>query len=196
MNPLRIMRDKFKQFLKKVLARLGFLHPSMGIKISAEAKATIILEHKGSLQTFIETGTYKGDMVEKMRNNFGKIYSIELDSELYRQAKKRFAGESYIRIIHGDSALELKKILLETEEPALFWLDAHAGGAITAFNSPIVAELDAIFSHSVRGHVILVDDARHFDRKTIRMIRKMARSQNYTFAIEDGIFRLAPNRLP
>ncbi len=180
-----------KRFIKKLLARVGFLHPALGIKISPERKAAIILEHKTPyLKIFAETGTHEGWMIDRVEDRFEKVYSIELDEGLYRRALKRFQGRGHIQLLHGDSAFEIKKVLTEINEPALFWLDAHGSGAITATSTPILNELKAIFTHSVKGHSILIDDARHFDRKTIRMVNKMAKSHNYTFAIEDGIFIL------
>ena len=180
-----------KRFIKKLLARVGLLHPALGIKINPEQKAAIILEHKTPyLKIFAETGTHEGWMINRVGNRFEKVYSIELDEGLYRRALKRFQGRGHIQLLHGDSALEIKKVLAEINEPALFWLDAHGSGAIAAANAPIINELEEIFAHSVKGHCILIDDARHFDRKTIRMINRMTKSHNYTFAIEHGIFRL------
>jgi hypothetical protein len=52
------------------------------------------------------------------------------------------------------------------QQPALFWLDAHYSGPLTArgpLDSPIAQELAAIAAHPVRGHVILIDDMRDFN---------------------------------
>src|SRR6185369_7118294 len=51
----------------------------------------------------IETGTYLGDMVHAMKKSFTRIISFELDPTLAAQAQKRFAGDSHIQIIQGDS---------------------------------------------------------------------------------------------
>jgi len=51
-------------------------------------------------------------------------------------------------------------------EPALFWLDAHYSGSVTArgaLDSPIVQELAAVRAHPVSGHVVLIDDMRDFN---------------------------------
>lgn len=182
---------KLKYFIKKILAAVDLFHPSLGIKISPEAKAIIILEYKTpEIKVFVETGTYKGWMIDKMKNYFETIYSIELDTSLYDQALKRFGGRDKIELLHGDSAVEIKKILEKLDEPALFWLDAHGSGAITSDNAPIIYELKAIFAHPVRNHVVLIDDARHFDLSTITLIKKLAKINHYKFIIKDGIFRL------
>src|SRR2546425_6234629 len=40
-------------------------------------------------QIFVETGTYRGDMVEAMKPLFHKIYSIELSDALFAEAQRR-----------------------------------------------------------------------------------------------------------
>jgi len=113
---------------------------------------------------FVETGTYLGDMVCAMKDYFNQIYSIELSNEFYEMAKKRFAGEKKIQLIHGDSGTELKKIIDTIDRPALFWLDGHYSGGATAqgdIDTPILSELTHIFS-SDRPHVVIIDDAHCF----------------------------------
>lgn len=180
-----------KKLIKKGLAAVGLVHPSLGIKISQDEKARIILEHKTpALKTFVETGTSQAWMVERMKDVFEKIYSIELDDSLYAKARAMFAENEKIVLLHGDSAEEIKKVLAEVREPALFWLDAHPEGPINASNSPFIAELEAVFSHPIKSHTILIDDARHFDRKSISKVKKLARAHGYRFKLENGIFRL------
>ena len=114
---------------------------------------------------FIETGTFKGDMVNAQLHNFSKIISIELGRHLYRRACKRFAEDYNVTILRGDSGTLLYYIMRKLNEPAIFWLDAHFAGGITAGAKkkvPVMKELDAIFS-SPFNHVILIDDARGFD---------------------------------
>ncbi|MDD5318599.1 MAG: hypothetical protein PHF79_02140, partial [Candidatus Pacebacteria bacterium] len=65
-----------------------------------------VIRKEASLQkqkTFIETGTYLGDMLYAIRNDFDKIYSIELSNELFARAQKRFKRNKHIEIINGDS---------------------------------------------------------------------------------------------
>jgi len=116
----------------------------------------------------IETGTYKGAMIDSCKNIFQKIYSIELDKTLYIEAVKKFLPYRKIKIINGDSGIELKKFLQEIKSPCLFWLDGHFSGGITAkadIETPIIAELEAILTHDIKNHVILIDDARLFNGK-------------------------------
>jgi len=104
-------------------------------------------------------------MVAGMLPYFDQLYSVELDRNLYEAATKRFRGQSKARFYLGDSAVVIQEILTSLKEPALFWLDAHYSGGITArgeSDTPIDRELQAILTHGVRGHVILIDDARNF----------------------------------
>jgi hypothetical protein len=121
-----------------------------------------------NLTTFIETGTFLGDMIEAQKNNFSKLYSIELSSELYLKAKERFKNEPKITIINGDSGVMLKKVLDEAPEDAiLYWLDGHYSGGITAkgkLECPVLEELKIILSKKNK-QVILIDDARLFKGK-------------------------------
>lgn len=118
-----------------------------------------------NLKILVETGTYYGDMVYAMRNVFEKIYSIELSKDLHVQAVKRFAKFRNMVFIQGDSATELKNIVCQLTQPALFWLDGHYSAGVTALGktvTPIFEELDNIFNAGQRGHVLLIDDARLF----------------------------------
>lgn len=132
------------------------------------AKQQIINEYKESsgFKTLIETGTYMGDMVEAQKRNFNKIISIELSQDLFEAAKNRFSKDSHVLIMQGDSGKVLKHAVADLKEPAIFWLDGHYSSGITAKGDkdcPIYEELDAIFSTSIRNHILLIDDARCFN---------------------------------
>ncbi|WP_049815195.1 hypothetical protein [Rhodothermus marinus] len=118
------------------------------------------------LRVFIETGTYLGDTAEWMARMGMRVYTIELDETLFKDAQLRLQRYRNVTVMWGDSGEILPKLLSsEIREPALFWLDAHYSGGITArgtIESPIESEISAILHHNVKGHVILIDDARHF----------------------------------
>jgi hypothetical protein len=119
-----------------------------------------------SLEVFIETGTYKGDMIYGALRRFKDIYSIELNENLYRRARKRFSGYPNVHILKGQSSEVLPKILKKISYPSLFWLDAHwSGGSTTRgdFQTPIMQEMQCILKHrKAVEHVVLIDDARCF----------------------------------
>ena len=152
-----------------------------------------------SVETFIETGTYLGDMVDAVRDTFNKIYSIELDNALYEQAKKKFSRHRKISIFHGDSSKVLPVILADISGPCLFWLDGHYSSGITAkgdLNTPIMQELNCILDHFIEEHVILIDDAREFngynDYPTIEELKKriFKKYPDWKFDIKDDIIRI------
>jgi len=182
-----------KRIIKNILILLGLYNPAKGVKINQECKAEVLLSYKElAMNTFIETGTFRGDMIEALKKYFKNIYSIELDKNLYDAAICRFNGENNVHLYCGDSAKEINNILKQITSTALIWLDAYTDGDINFKNSPIEAELRAIFNHLVKGHVVLIDDARHFNMSDIRKIKKMAKDNNYSFLIDEGLFRLTP----
>lgn len=131
-------------------------------------KETFVKKYKRrfKIKTFIETGTYLGEMVSAVKDSFDKIYSIELNEELYKKAKKDFARFDNIEILQGDGGEVLPKLLKSVNEPTLFWLDGHYSAGITSkggLNTPIMKELEAILKHPVKQHIILIDDARLFN---------------------------------
>ncbi len=112
-----------------------------------------------NLKIMVETGTNLGNMINVQKSRFREIYSIELDTWLAARAKRKFAAYPHIHLYHGDSGKVLPTIMPLIREPALFWIDAHWG----AIDAPVKQELECIYRHPVRDHVLLIDDARYFD---------------------------------
>jgi hypothetical protein len=165
-------------------------------------KQRTIAEYQSRYKTsvLVETGTYLGDMVEAQKNVFSTIYSIELSDRLYKKAVKRFKGNDSIRLLQGDSSNRLTEIVNELKQPALFWLDGHYSGGITALGDkecPVPEELEAIFKSSL-SHVILVDDARLFNGTNsypdINQITEIIKRNRKSYQVEtkDDIIRLTP----
>ena len=156
-----------------------------------------------SIYDFIETGTYLGDTLGYVAKSGVQCTSIELSQELYEAACKRFSGYKNVRLLQGDSGQRLPELLNEIFKPVLFWLDGHYSSGITAraeTQTPISVELKAILSHSVKEHVILIDDARCFDGKNdyphiddlLRIIREEG---SYCAEVSTDIIRLVPRAL-
>jgi hypothetical protein len=153
------------------------------------------------LRVFIETGTYRGDMVEAMKPLFQKIYSIELSEKLFEEAKNRFKSDTHVELIHGDSGQELGRIVERLDQPALFWLDGHYSAGDTARgrkDTPIYEELEQILRAPDLGHVVVIDDARHFGTDpgypTIEELRTYVLSErpDVRVAVEDDSIRITP----
>lgn len=117
-----------------------------------------------NLTTFIETGTYKAATTSWAADNFERVVSIELDEGLHNRAKEIFTKQKNVKLILGDSAIELEKVIKRFKKPVLLWLDAHwcKAGKATRLECPLREELAAIRESGV-DHFILIDDARLFE---------------------------------
>lgn len=149
---------------------------------------------KYNLKNFVETGTFKGYMVNAVKNDFDNIHSIELDDQLYVKAKEKFSSLKHIKIWHGDSSVVLSEVLKILNTPTLFWLDGHfcldngKGTGKGELETPIRKELALLKEHSEKHniqHVILIDDARLFtgedDYPTLGEVTNLVKS-NFPYA--------------
>jgi len=165
---------------------------------SVKRKIIADLQKKNKFVFFIETGTYLGDMVNAQKNNFEKIYSIELGVDLHKNAFKKFEAYKHITILQGDSGIVLKDLISKITSPAIFWLDGHYSEGITAKGDkdcPIYEELKAIFTSKI-NHVLLIDDARLFnganDYPTVKELGDfvLANRPKSTIAVNNDIIQV------
>lgn len=148
-------------------------------------------QQKYGFTTLVETGTYLGEMVEAQKSKFKKIISIELSSDLYKKAVRRFKNDANVVIVQGDSGKVLPEILPKLDESAIFWLDGHYSAGITAKGEkecPIFEELNAILSSNKLDHTLLIDDARLFigkgDYPTIASLTEFIQNRNGKYQVE------------
>jgi hypothetical protein len=166
-------------------------------------KHAVVKEYQSRFgpRVFIETGTFAGGMIDAVRGRFDRVVSIELDHGWHARAVERFRADPHITLLQGDSGVRLQEVLDTLKEPALFWLDAHYSGPVTArgaVDSPIVRELQAIRAHKVGGHVVLIDDMRDFQGRDgyptvdelVRWIRR--EDPDARVEIRDDILRWHP----
>lgn len=182
-----------REFSRKSIIR-KWIEDGRPVPPPHEIKQDIISEYKQQYnsQVLIETGTYLGDMIAAQKNNFNRIYSVELSKMLWEKAVKRFKNAPHIQILLGDSAVVLKEIVPSIQEPAIFWLDGHYSAGITAKGNtdcPIYDELNTILSSDNNiNHVILIDDAREFigqgDYPKIEDILKFVQSKKPAYKME------------
>lgn len=120
------------------------------------------------VRSFVETGTYLGDTLAALSDDFDTLQSIELSKDFHARAVARFAGRPQIHLINADSTTGLETTLGRlSSDRALFWLDAHYSGGDTAkghSNTPVESELLAILAYPQRSDIILIDDLRYFWR--------------------------------
>jgi 16S rRNA A1518/A1519 N6-dimethyltransferase RsmA/KsgA/DIM1 with predicted DNA glycosylase/AP lyase activity len=196
MLPGFIRRTRLVFYFKRIAGEPDFL--MWKLKGSPRPKVPHLLKQRTvreygerfGLPVLIETGTQYGQMVNAMRKRFREIYTIELDDTNYSLAVRNFARHKHIHVLHGDSAVELPKLLQSIAEPCLFWLDGHSD------KTPIMDELRAVFSHKPHRHVVLIDDARCFGSSpyypTLDAVRELAAqlSPGSTVESRDNIIRI------
>lgn len=148
--------------------------------------------------TLVETGTFRGDMILAMLDDFRTLYSIELHPKLHSRAVSLFKEQPSVRLLQGDSGIRISDVLAELNEPAIFWLDGHFSAGQTAkadINTPIIAELDKVLKHHIPNHVVLIDDARLFtgedDYPTLDDVRKqLERLGRFDMKVEDDVIAI------
>lgn len=86
------------------------------------------VRHSGC-RTFVETGTGRGEgLAYAAAAGFRNLYSVELVPDLVAHGLKRFGHNPAIALFQGTSEDFLPSLLprLASDEPILFWLDAHS----------------------------------------------------------------------
>ena len=77
-----------------------------------------------NIDTFIETGTFKGDNAKLHANDFKKVITCEVNKEYYLEAKKKLAPYRNVECIL-ESSFELLPKIKHFTDLELIYLDAH-----------------------------------------------------------------------
>lgn len=146
---------------------------------------------------FIETGTYQGDTSQcAFDNGFPKIITMELSIVFYKRCIERFENNPNIKVIFGNSKLDLTNVIKNIDSPITFWLDSHWSGVTDIgcdpeTTCPVLEELEQIKNHHIKNHTIMVDDIRLMDGKHFPVLRSeiedkiMSINSNYTIEYFD-----------
>ncbi|MDQ1314258.1 MAG: hypothetical protein QG662_367 [Pseudomonadota bacterium] len=118
------------------------------------------------LDVFVETGTFRGDTVELVKDQFREIHTVELSPEHYEAACARFRGQVQIDLARGDSAAALANWASGLHgKSVLYFLDAHwcvaDNTAGEASQCPLLDEMRGIGQLNPES-LIVIDDARLF----------------------------------
>lgn len=111
---------------------------------------------------YIETGTYLGDGIKCVINNYDTIHSIELSEKWYEHNVEQFKNNKNVKMYLGDSKTILHELLKNINEPVTIYLDAHYSGGTTAFGdeeTPLLHELN-ILKNREYNDIIIIDDCR------------------------------------
>jgi hypothetical protein len=168
---------------------------------AVKVDAVLACARRHGIRRLVETGTFEGEMVRKVRGAFDAIVTIELSPDLAAEARRALRPHAHIAVLTGDSAAILPGVLRDLRAPALFWLDGHHSGGRTARGereTPLLDELRAIAAHPVRGHVVLIDDARLLgtgDYPSRECVENLLRAAmpGYRLTVEDDIARWEPS---
>ena len=182
---------------------------NMGVPASHEYKEKMMKEYseKYGCNVMLETGTYKGDMLVQEYDQFEYLASVEISTQLFKEAKERLVSFDKIHLYNGNSAEKLPQMITDAQNSVenaklIFWLDGHYSGGITGkaeLDTPIVEELLSIKKSDVNSGVILIDDARCFTHKgdyadypTIKSLRRIVHEQweNAAIQVKNDIIRI------
>lgn len=111
---------------------------------------------------YIETGTYLGDGINCVLNNYENIHSIELSEKWYEYNVEQFKNNNNVKMYFGDSKKILPELLNSINEPITIYLDAHYSGGTTAFGdeeTPLLLELEVLKNRKY-DDIIIIDDCR------------------------------------
>jgi len=136
------------------------------ISFSIDTDLVEFLARHLPLEVFVETGTYKGDSIDRVKPYFNRLYSVELSEYYYNISKERFDSDPLVQIIHGDAIDVIRQLGPDIRgKSVLFWLDSHWCDAQategTTSQCSLLGELRAIDVLN-KDSVILIDDARLF----------------------------------
>lgn len=134
---------------------------------------------KHGIREMVETGTGKGESVSFASNSIHRIYSFEINAQVFEEAANRFITNKNIRIYNVESVFGMKKIFkyYNFREPILFFLDAHFPGADFGhagygdekdekIRLPLQSELETIVQlrgKDIRKDVFIIDDLRIYE---------------------------------
>jgi len=168
-------------------------------------KQALVARFAAQAPNLVETGTFEGDMIEAQRERYARIVTIEMADVLCATAQKRFAAFPHISVLHGDSGRVLPDAFKLIEGPAVFWLDGHYSGGVTAGDDadpPILHELSMIAQRQQDGDVILIDDARLFGWRRgyprLSTVRQFVRERlsRHEVRVESDVICIEPVRAP
>jgi hypothetical protein len=198
--PPQLEKNYYKKFFIKEHKEWEEKGKPLPVSNFSKQEVLRTFQKKYQVKILVETGTYLGDTLYTLSSDFQRLYSIELSTHYYQLAKRRFKNFSQIQLLQGDSGAVLKELVPTLDAPAIFWLDGHYSGGLTAKGEkecPVFEELSSIFS-SPFSHLIFIDDARLFigenDYPTIERLKHFTQlnKPDYQFYIENDCIRLIP----
>lgn len=178
-------------------AAYGWFHGDHLVSPPAIAKQRHLLKlfKLRNHRIFVEAGTYKGATTAFFAPHAERVISVELHDGLFAAAKQRFANYPNVTLVHGDSLIEIPKIVADCSSPPLVFLDGHFSGDGTAEGEemePAESTLRQLADVAMPGTTLVIDDLRLFGSGLVGFpqldeITAAARSAFPTAAIRTGL---------
>ena len=118
------------------------------------AVITALIERAG-ITCAVETGTYRGVTTEYLATLVDSVVSVEADPAYYAIATDRLNGVGNLALHLADSRSVLKELAAHThitDQPTLFYLDAHWGTDLPLADE--LTQIGAVWSRAV----VVIDD--------------------------------------
>lgn len=164
---LNSVRSKKSLEPNRWAAAYGWIHGNHLVSPPAIAKQSHLLNMLRSRghSIFVEAGTYMGETTAFFAQRVEQVFSVELHDGLFAAAERRFAKQPNVTLVHGDSLVEVPKIVASCQTPPLVFLDGHFSGAGTAEGmemEPAESTLRQLSGVTPPGTTIVIDDLRLF----------------------------------
>ena len=131
----------------------------MTLSLKITPRNIINVLKKNIAGAYLETGFASGNSAKfALDLGFKKVISIEIDKESVTKGREKFhkfIESNKLELIHGESSIELEKVLKKYMDVSVIFLDAHDGNH--SFNAPLEKELDVIKKY-YNKQIIIIDD--------------------------------------
>ncbi len=136
------------------------------VHFSIDPQLVELLKQLLPLEVFVETGTFEGEAVQRIRPYFEEIHSVESSEKYFASASERFNKDPAIHLYLDDSPRFLRQLVPQLRNRSvLYWFDAHwceaDASAGKSSQCPLLQELESMDILNSQS-VILIDDARLF----------------------------------
>ena len=162
-------------------------------------KQKVLLRNGIPNAVWVETGTYLGETTQFLSAHSKRVYSIEPEPTLFRNAARRFEKTANVIILKGLSEEVFPQLMPTLSGEINFWLDGHYSSGVThkgPDDTPINAELENIQKHIAHFSrlAVLIDDVHCFNSAihegypTLDSLVDWARRNGLAWHIEHDIF--------
>ena len=153
---------------RKLRQALFWANNEWSLPAPQEVKWSVLRRYGSEADIWIETGTFLGETTKMLSSLSRKVITILPSEDLFLRASKKFAADSHVQVLNGDSETLIRGVLEVCNSSVGLWLDGHYSGGETFKGhqvTPILDELEAVqdFVNAGGSGVVFVDDVRLFD---------------------------------